>query len=212
MITVMHPAFVVEPEQEDVAAANEVTRRLEAALMKLSPREERVVRLKMKGASFRQIGEELGVTTTRADQIFDKSVWKIRRKAIKAWVAPIVDPAQAERDRVREAAKKRQAEYYARRDIEATRRLERLQIEQEMRQREQAAFQAELAAKIANPHHDEKLGEGALFFASTNITVNFSKTGRPPVYIGQFEVWKMHPKLAANAEAMGQGVVLVTDD
>lgn len=212
MIVVMHPAFVVEPEQEDVAAANEVTRRLEAALQKLEPRHERVIRMRMDGHTWQECADALSVGKERARQIFNQSLVRLKQKNRKPWQCNIVLPEEVRRDRLRENKAKQRAERYARHDVEATRRLEWLQAERERLLWEQARFRAEIDAKIANPHHDEKLGQGVLFFASTNITVNFSKTGRPPVHIGQFEVWKMHPKLAANAEALGQGVILVSDD
>lgn len=87
----VHPSFVVAPDEEDVAAAHEQRRTLAAAMLSLTPREERVVRMRFgEEATYQDVGEVLGVTGARARQIELKALAKLRRTLTRKPL-PVVD-------------------------------------------------------------------------------------------------------------------------
>lgn len=81
---------LLAPSSEDILLQRETVQRI---AQKISPRDMQIARMRSRGATFKQIGEEFGVSTGRAHQIFAI----VRRKA-----RDVVYPEIVRRERRRE--------------------------------------------------------------------------------------------------------------
>jgi RNA polymerase sigma factor (sigma-70 family) len=66
------------PSPEEILRIQEVREKIEKALLTLSPREERVVRMWMSSESQEKIAQSLGTDRDRVQQIFTKALRKLR--------------------------------------------------------------------------------------------------------------------------------------